>query len=77
MCALVTSACLAIRSSAGLSVRPRSNDGPVELSRDICERGTEDEELVLYEPLCCEVLLRTLCFSGDKLEGVLRSAARD
>ncbi len=52
MWALVTSILLATLISAGLIVRPpRSSGGPAELSCEVCDLGTDDEELVLREPL--------------------------
>lgn len=68
------STCCATRTSIGLSVRPRSNCAPEEASLEFCDRGPEEDELVLMEPLLEP--LRWLVLSRGRPECFLRSMFR-
>jgi hypothetical protein len=65
----------ATRTSMGLSVRPRSNCGPEEASREFCERGIEDDdELAPLEAL--RELSRALPVSWARPERFRRRTLR-
>lgn len=64
----------ATRTSIGLSVRPRSKSDPEEASPEFCDRGPDDEELVLAEPLLES--LRWLVLLWGRPERFLRSIFR-
>jgi len=70
----VDSTILAPRISAGLSARLRPGRTLAELWWDVCERGTEDDELVLRESL--RELFRPLPVSWEGLDCFRRSTFR-
>ena len=64
----------ATRISMGLSVIPRSRWTPGDVSKDACDRGLEEEELVLFESFLES--FRKLAASWERFECFLRSTFR-